>query len=769
MIKLASLFDSVRQQTTARKARNVASDALARATVIPRLQGFVDEISATHVIGWVRDRLDPHVRVTVEAAVVSPEETRVITAGRADQFYAALQNSGFGDSKYGFKIPLVAPLTAEERASLVIRPAESEMPLERAPKFQGFVDERSAHHVSGWVRNRFDPFERVEFEAVLPTSDGEKVLGRGHADSYYTALAQQAIGDGRYGFHLLFNEPLSDAERDTVFVRPVGEEPLAFAPNLVTNFDLLTFFAMDIVNNCNLRCPFCLFDYAETKSTRFMSDETFDAAIRLIPHVHDGDFWLSCLHEPSLHPDFLRLIERIPRQWRHKVMFTTNLAKRMPDSYFASLAASGVHHINVSVESLDPAIFEKMRKGARFKIFSENWEKLLTAWRAEANPPRLRYIMMAYQSNLSEIPGLVKYLRQERLAYQVEVRYTYDMDHIPADFREAEYMHDADWVWLAEQLSIYNPDEVQLSTPPAPLGDAPAHSMASVTADELAETIARHETAPQPQAPAAEDHSVKLPLNLQVEYDGKMVICGKWDHPSERKLLAVTNINDLRDPYEYLIKLPTMPKIQGYVDEMSATAVTGWVRNLLDPKDRIKVIVSIVLPEETRIIAEGVADQLYPTLIGSPFGDAHYGFRVEIPALLTAEERDNLVVAPSHNNVPLDRAPKYQGYVDERSIHHVAGWVRNRFNPTERVPFDVVIASPSGERLVAKGRGEAFNPEIAKTDIGDARYGFRILFDRPLTEADRDMLIVRPAGDPNPLELSPRLITVFEPSGFISA
>jgi sulfatase maturation enzyme AslB (radical SAM superfamily) len=797
-----------------------------------QFQGYVDEISGADVSGWVRDLRDPELRVAVEATIAMPNKSWVIGRGRADIFYPPLQPNGFGDAKYGFKIPLPGPLSPAERAHLIVRPSGAEFTLERAPQYQGFVDERSVHHAAGWVRNRFDPAERVAFEAVLPTAQGERIIGQGNADSYYTALALQSIGDGRYGFNLHFNRPLTEAERDTVFIRPVGGEPLALSPNLVTGFDLLSFFAMDIVNNCNLRCPFCLYDYSETKSTRFMSDETFDAALRLIPYVHDGDFWLSCLHEPSLHPDFLRLIERIPRQWRHKVMFTTNLAKRMPASYFAGLAASGVHHINVSVESLDAAIFERFRKGSRFPIFKENWEKLLTAWRAEAAPPRLRYIMMAYQSNLAEIPSLVKFLREECLAHQVEIRYTYDMDHIPLEFRQAEYLRDADWDWLAAQLSGYDPDEVHLSPPPEPIEDAPAHLMKSFNADKLAAELVRHERAsspppadsptetgpaviaaastapvsagtaeaapagvaqtiaadsepnpPQPSTPAADDQPVRLPLNIQAEWDGKMVICGKWDHPSERRLLAVTSINDLPDPYGYLISLPRNlprlraarprkwgdPKIEGFVDEILATAVTGWVRNLLDPQDRTRVKVAITMPGETRIIAEGVADRLCPTLIGDPFGDAHYGFRIEIPEDLTAVERDHLVVAPAHDNLPLDRAPKYQGYIDERSTRHLNGWVRNRFNQAERVSVEAVLVSPAGERVLATGRAETFDPEIAKYNVGDSRYGFRFLFDQPLTEAERDALIVRPIGDPTPLEISPRLVTTFNPANFATA
>jgi organic radical activating enzyme len=682
-----------------------------------------------------------------------------------------------------------------------VLPAKSKKPLDLAPKFQGFVDERSVHHVAGWVRDRFNQSERVIVEAVLITTAGEQSLGKAKAESFYPPLAQQSIGDGCYGFQLFFPAPVTEVERDAVIVRPVGTPAvLELSPNLRTSFELLSFVAMDIVNNCNLRCPFCLFDYKDTKSTKFMSDETFDAALRLIPHAGDGNFWLSCLHEPSLHPDFLRLIERIPRQWRRKVMFTTNLAKRMPESYFESLAASGVHHINVSVESLVPEIFERMRKGARFRIFKENWDRMIAAWKAAANPPRLRYIMMAYQSNKAEIPGLVTYLREERCAAEVEIRYTYDMEHIPADFRTAEYLLDADWDWLANQLAMYPADEVLLTPPVKPLGDEPQQGMVSVTADQLAEYLAENaETtpaaaaaagaapstpvAPGPEATAptesqpapqtvlagAENHAINLPLNVQVEWDGKLVICGKWDHPSERRLAAVVNINDLSDPYYYLVKLPSRPKIQGFVDELSPTAVTGWVRNLLDPKDRISIEAVLIESGETRVIARGRADQLYKPLLDSPFGDARYGFTLSFPQPLTAAECENLQVRPSHDTIPLDRSPRYQGYVDERSPRHVRGWVRNRFDPAERVTVEAVVITPAGEEILWTGRADRFDEHIAKHAVGDARYGFRFEFNPPLTEAERQSLIIRPAGDPTPVELSPRLVSTFIPDSLTPA
>jgi molybdenum cofactor biosynthesis enzyme MoaA len=291
------------------------------------------------------------------------------------------------------------------------------------------------------------------------------------------------------------------------------------------------------VNNCNLRCPFCVFDYSNTRTTRVMSSDTFDAALRLIPYVTDGNFWLSCLHEATMHPELSNFIERVPRQWRRKIMYTTNLARPMPDSYFSALAESGLHHVNVSLESLVPAIYERMRKGARWRIFSSNWDKLIAAVRVGSAPPRLRYNILAYRSNLAEIPDIVKLLRADRLASQVEIRHTFDVEHIPGEFRDDEFLGPDDWTWLAEQLATYSDDEVLLIPPPR----------------------ARTVTPPiSGKTEALNPSSVVHPLNIRMEWDGKLIVYGEW--PGEggmpvHEQFVVTNIHHLRDPLRFLATL----------------------------------------------------------------------------------------------------------------------------------------------------------------------------------------------------------------------
>ncbi len=527
------------------------------------------------------------------------------------------------------------------------------------------------------------------------------------------------------------------------------------SPRLVTDFEFVNAVSLDVVNNCNLRCPFCLYDYANTRATRFMSEETLDAALRLIPHVNDGGFWLSCLHEPFLHPEFLSLLERVPRQWRHKVMFTTNLAKRMPEPFFVELAKSGVFHINISVESLTPSIYEKFRKGARWPIFKENWDRLITAWRAAEAPPRLRYIAMAYKSNFRELPDLVRYLHAERMASQVELRYTFAMSHIPAEFGAAEYLDEADWAWLRQQLAEYGPDDLMLNDPPYWAKPAPPATEPEAevqTKPTPAEAIVPvRASVPPPPARLPE-----LPLNLQVAWDGQTVVGEKWLDLSNQRL-AVANIRDLARPFEWLVDLASAPVpdfvpderdgplVQGFIDRITADEIIGWIRDAQAPAR--KVAYEAVLPTEDgqRVLAAGIAGLEYADLGLSSFEDRDHGFVIQLSMPLSRAERAAIIVRDPETMTKLPRAPAYQGGVKKVSARHVAGWVRSRFEPEDEIEVEVALGRPGHFEVLWRGPA---------TDEGalDGLQSFHIDLPRCLNEAEQALLAVRPVASPYMLD-----------------
>lgn len=402
-----------------------------------------------------------------------------------------------------------------------------------SPRYQGVIRELSTYHIEGWILDTLDPAARVDYEVVL--ADTGTVLASGWADQFRHGLHAAGAGDGAHGFIARLPENLDAATRTRISVRPArSAEILPRSPHLATEFEPLLHIAMDIVDNCNLRCPFCLYDYANTHTTHVMDDATFEAALRFLPYTRDGEFWLSCLHEPTLHPKLQAFIEMVPRPYRRKLGFTTNLAKRMPATYYALLADAGVHHINVSIESLQPELYERMRRGARHRIFLESWNALLAAMDASPAPPHLNYVVMAYKSNLAELPDLVGYLLNERRAAMVQLRYTFDIPHISREFCASEFLTYEEWLTLRDRLSHYPPDRVQLLLPPAP---RPAQQS-------------------QPQPVPLSGQTLQDYYMFRLSWDGSLRAVGilqesRGDNAIESQI-AETNLRDVGDPLVFL-------------------------------------------------------------------------------------------------------------------------------------------------------------------------------------------------------------------------
>ncbi len=527
------------------------------APLAPHYQGYVDERSTHHVQGWLRNLNNAAERLDFEVVLPGDEGERVLAAGRADGFSATLVAVGVGDGIYAFRVKFPAPVTEAERDRIFVRPAHAAHRLELAPAlvtvppgagpYQGFIDERSTRHVAGWVRDLSEPERRVEIEILLRDEDGGEMLLERCTAAALIDDVLAALGDhtANYGYYRVFARELSTAERDCLFIRVAGSShELEQAPAMRAAFEPIHHIAIDIVNNCNIRCPFCVYDYTGVNRTSFMTEATFDAFLRLIPYVRDGNFWLSCLHEATMHPQLLGFLARVPLEYRHKIFFTTNLARRQPDAYFAFLAQSGLSHVNISLESLLPDLYERMRQGAKHAIFSENWEKLLRHFAAAPNPPKLRYNIMAYRSNLDEIPGMIRVLRGEKMAWQVEVRHTFSQSHIPLAFQQSEFLTSAEWKALEEALREFPPGEVLQLWPPDGSGyetirEKPPEGEVEMTDIE--------------KISIAELRRIGLPrpFNLQASWDGAVKAY------SEQLLITYFkgNINEMGDPLATLLAL----------------------------------------------------------------------------------------------------------------------------------------------------------------------------------------------------------------------
>ncbi|MBF0318369.1 MAG: radical SAM protein [Nitrospirae bacterium] len=188
----------------------------------------------------------------------------------------------------------------------------------------------------------------------------------------------------------------------------------------------LSFF--DVTGNCNLRCPFCINDWSTISGNTHVNERTLENVLKLLPLLNS--FYLSCYFEPTIHPDFESIIKAIPVEHSKKVLFTTNLSRKLTDGVIEALSNSGFNYINVSLDSLNPEVFEKMRKGARFDVFYDNLRRLTEAFSVNHGAPPLRYITMLNRHNIDEIPELIENCASNYLSTMNELRTIVPMAHI---------------------------------------------------------------------------------------------------------------------------------------------------------------------------------------------------------------------------------------------------------------------------------------------------------------------------------------------------
>jgi MoaA/NifB/PqqE/SkfB family radical SAM enzyme len=206
---------------------------------------------------------------------------------------------------------------------------------------------------------------------------------------------------------------------------------------------------VDITSGCNLRCPFCYNDFSKHKTTVLMKKETFSKIVEIMPLVRHK-IYLSCNFEPTLHPEFAEFVHMIPAESRKKCFFTTNLSAKISDKTIDELGRSGLHYINISLDSFDPAVFESLRKGAHHHNFMNNLDRLCHAFAQMPDAPSLRYITMVFKQNVKEIPSILEKCHEKYLASENEFRNSPDM---PLNKWPAEHaISDSDWKDLREEL-----------------------------------------------------------------------------------------------------------------------------------------------------------------------------------------------------------------------------------------------------------------------------------------------------------------------------
>ncbi len=396
----------------------------------------------------------------------------------------------------------------------------------------GYVDQANGRDLSGWVANTDELNRPLSIEVCV----NGQAIATALADQWREDLQALGFGDGRHAFHCTIPESYAGAASAKVTVRAEGSDYLLThngKPEIDLNFSIfIEYIAGDIVNNCNLRCPFCLVDYSEVNKTELMTEATFTKLIPLMRTVPQGGFWLSCLHEPTLHPKFEHFLGLIPDDCKGKCWFTTNLAKPLSEAQFVAWAESGLQHINISFDTLNPEIFAVVRKFGRYEVFERNLNALVKVFRRYPNPPKIRYITVVMKCNLEEVPAIIERTHNEWLSSENEIRYTYNVQHFNDEFRKEFFLSPQDWERLTGLLKDV-PHHHVVAYPP--LEDYFEKILPPANYFEIQKFI---------DDPTPPLKKLPRPLQLRFRPNGSIVVANL-----ERSFRV--NANDLEDPVAY--------------------------------------------------------------------------------------------------------------------------------------------------------------------------------------------------------------------------
>jgi len=160
---------------------------------------------------------------------------------------------------------------------------------------------------------------------------------------------------------------------------------------------------LEPVGFCNLACPMCPVslrtDSPANGSPAFLPFTMFTRILEEMPDLKT--LQLQGLGEPFLHPQLLDMIAYASQRGL-RVSTTTNLTI-FSQRIARRLEQVGLHRLDVSVDSVDRVVYERLRTGARFARLIRN----LGVLRSSTGKFERRLIVVLMNSNLKDLGRLV--------------------------------------------------------------------------------------------------------------------------------------------------------------------------------------------------------------------------------------------------------------------------------------------------------------------------------------------------------------------------
>ena len=167
------------------------------------------------------------------------------------------------------------------------------------------------------------------------------------------------------------------------------------------------YLGIDTTSKCNLECKSCFRRYCgdDFKNKKEMESVEMDSIINtLFPTAYTLN--ISTVGEPLLSDHMERILEACT-EYRVSLSFTTNGTLLRGERFLEKLA-SVLSHIEISIDSASPALFEELRTGASYNQVIGNARNLGKIRRNRPDPKfNFGFSMTLFRENLEEIPEVL--------------------------------------------------------------------------------------------------------------------------------------------------------------------------------------------------------------------------------------------------------------------------------------------------------------------------------------------------------------------------
>lgn len=167
---------------------------------------------------------------------------------------------------------------------------------------------------------------------------------------------------------------------------------------------------LEMTSACNIKCIFCGRDEAEFNQT-YLKLEVLDKLSNALEHCEEVT--LFGWGEPTINPKFSKFLERLDKTNVRKY-FVTNGTRL--DKFVDDIFKYHVDIIAISLDGADSNTNDNIRVGAKFENIIKNIKTIVKKKEElKLDYPYLNFVFVAMESNIRELPKMVKLAKKLKM------------------------------------------------------------------------------------------------------------------------------------------------------------------------------------------------------------------------------------------------------------------------------------------------------------------------------------------------------------------